>query len=61
VLRCACGRKAWLILLGLCLLARPGLAADTEQRLQFAELYKSVGVLGLELSEKVQHLAGKGC
>jgi hypothetical protein len=59
VLQCACGQKGWLLLIGLCLLARPGLAADTEQRLQFAELYKSVGVLGLELSEKVQSLAGK--
>jgi hypothetical protein len=49
----------WLILAGLCLLARPVLAADTDNHLQFAELYKSFGVLGLELSDKVSRLAGK--
>lgn len=40
-------------------LAVPTLATAEQARLMFSELYKSVGILGLKFSDKVQGLAGR--
>jgi hypothetical protein len=50
-------RAAWLLLL-LLLAASPALAADAP-RIGFADMYKSVGVLGMKFSDTLLALAGK--
>jgi len=52
----ALGRRAFLAALA-ALPARGGLAAPPFERLSFAELYKTFGVLGYEFSDRVKSLA----
>lgn len=58
--RCATARRRFLLVLAGLLLAgsRPGWA-DEPSRLAFSELYNSIGVLGLQFSDKVNGLKGK--